>query len=508
VAGTPAGFDVVIIGAGIAGLTAARRAQVLGAKVGLIEKGGPNDANNTRRSGGAFHAANFDPRRHEPDQIYELIMRVTDQHARPDVARAWSRNVLRALTFLESEGGVFEHAGDREYTWNRNGPPPTVVEEIDASEPLWRGAANDRLLSRMTETFVEAGGTYREQTRAMALEVENGVVVGVWVEPRAGGPRELVRGAAVIMADGGFAANPALMRKYVTTRTYTVLCSDLETGDCLQMATSIGAKAVDLDACYQWVVLRDRVTNPRLAHPPTPTWIINAAMVVDGNGDRFIDEAQQTPPSSQDPHGYPHNQWSDKRMSGALAKNSAPGDAWIIFDDSVWQTEGRKISTADPTMPQFSHPMRTPLNPILVEHGGTLLSADSIAALAAQAGVPAERLERSVETFNGYCRDGAPIDPPRTGRPRPVAEPPFHAIPIVPGIFFTQGGVLVNGAGQALGDDEQPIPGLYAAGGTMGGLMGGPRQGYAGGWSEASTFGLLAAEHAVAQVSSRAAVVG
>jgi fumarate reductase flavoprotein subunit len=122
--------------------------------------------------------------------------------------------------------------------------------------------------------------------------------------------------------------------------------------------------------------------------------------------------------------------------------------------------------------------------------------------LARQAGLPADRLERSVEAFNRYCRDGAPIDPPRTGRPRPVAELPLHAIPIVPGIFFTQGGVLVNGSGQVLNEQEEPIVGLYAAGGTMGGLMGGPRQGYAGGWSEASTFGMLSAEHAVASVGA------
>jgi fumarate reductase flavoprotein subunit len=496
--------DVIVIGAGIAGLTAARRAQQLGATVVVVDKGGANDANNTRRSGGAFHAANYDPRRHTPDEMYEMIQRVTDGHARPDVARSWAENVLRALLFLESEGGVFDKVGNAEYTWNRNGPPPVVVEEFDIKEPRWRGAANDRLLTRLTNAFVDSGGTYRNETRAVALEMENGAVVGVQVEPRSGGPREIIRGRAAIMADGGFGANPELMRKYVTQHSYCVLCSDLETGDSLQMAMAIGAKAVELDACYQWVVLRDRLTNPRFQHPPSPTWVINAAMVVDGNGERFIDEAQQTPPSSQDPHGYPHNQWSDKRMSGALTKSAAPGDAWIIFDETVWQTAGRKTAAVDATMPEYSHPMRTPVNPVIVDNGGTFLSADSIAELARQAGLPADRLQTSVDAFNRYCRTGAAIEPPRTGRPQPVARPPFHAIPLIPGIFFTMGGVLVNGNGQALDEQERPIPGLYAAGGAMGGLMGGPRQGYAGGWAEASTFGMLAAEHAVASVGSQA----
>jgi fumarate reductase flavoprotein subunit len=72
------------------------------------------------------------------------------------------------------------------------------------------------------------------------------------------------------------------------------------------------------------------------------------------------------------------------------------------------------------------------------------------------------------------------------------------AIPIVAGITFTMGGLLVNPSAQVLDEAERPIPGLYAAGGTMGGLQGGPRIGVAGGWSEASTFALLAVEHVAA----------
>jgi fumarate reductase flavoprotein subunit len=121
-----------------------------------------------------------------------------------------------------------------------------------------------------------------------------------------------------------------------------------------------------------------------------------------------------------------------------------------------------------------------------------------MADLADQAGLPGRALERTVVAFNAFCRDGAPLTPHRSGHPRPIEQPPYHAIPLIPGIYFTMGGVLVNGHGQALDRQEQPIPGLYAAGGTMGGLQGGPHLGYTGGWSEASTFGILSAEHAMA----------
>jgi fumarate reductase flavoprotein subunit len=119
--------------------------------------------------------------------------------------------------------------------------------------------------------------------------------------------------------------------------------------------------------------------------------------------------------------------------------------------------------------------------------------------LATQAGLPPDRLQQTLDSFNSFCRDGTQIDPPRSARAKPVETPPFHAVPVIPGYFFTMGGVLVNGHGQVLDEQEQPIAGLYAAGGTMGGLMGGPRDGYAGGWCEAATFGTLSVEHAMSR---------
>jgi succinate dehydrogenase/fumarate reductase flavoprotein subunit len=75
-------------------------------------------------------------------------------------------------------------------------------------------------------------------------------------------------------------------------------------------------------------------------------------------------------------------------------------------------------------------------------------------------------------------------------------------VPLIAGVYFTMGGPLVSGRAEVLDENEQAIPGLYAAGGTMGGLMGGPKAGYAGGWAEASTFGLLAGENAMASVAA------
>jgi fumarate reductase flavoprotein subunit len=215
---------------------------------------------------------------------------------------------------------------------------------------------------------------------------------------------------------------------------------------------------------------------------PTPGQLVDSAMVVNGNGERVGDEA------------IGDDEWSiiEFRLANAVSKTDAPGDSWVIFDEEVWQQVGRD----DEFVRRNGNTTAMTLNPGYVEAGGTLLSAVSIADLARQAGMPAEKLDATVAAFNRYCADGTPIEPVRTQHPRPVVRPPFHAIPLCNGIYFTMGGVLVNGNAQVLDQSTEPIPGLYAAGGTMGGLMGGPRNGYAGGWSEAITFGLLAGEHA------------
>jgi fumarate reductase flavoprotein subunit len=74
--------------------------------------------------------------------------------------------------------------------------------------------------------------------------------------------------------------------------------------------------------------------------------------------------------------------------------------------------------------------------------------------------------------------------------------PPFRGIPVVAGVTFTLGGLRVDGSARVVDPSGAPIAGLYAAGGTMGGLHGGPRVGYAGGLLEAAVFGLLAGAHA------------
>jgi fumarate reductase flavoprotein subunit len=280
------------------------------------------------------------------------------------------------------------------------------------------------------------------------------------------------------MADGGFQANRELMARYVTSE-YLVDGSPLDTGDCLQMAVAIGAKTANMDVFYGHCRHRDALTNPRLSPHPAPAAAVEAGMVVDAGGHRIADEAGGT-----------------CLMAVEIAHSGSPGGCWLVFDDEVWNgpaAVGARRNVAE-----------LPLNPVLREEGATLAEAASIAELAKQAGLPPEALVSTVDEYNRALADhaGGSLKPPRTGLATPVRKAPFYAIPLIAGVYFAMGGVLVNGRTEVLDEQERPIPGLFAAGGTMAGLMGGPRAGYAGGWSEASTFGLLAGESAMAAAAA------
>jgi fumarate reductase flavoprotein subunit len=103
-------------------------------------------------------------------------------------------------------------------------------------------------------------------------------------------------------------------------------------------------------------------------------------------------------------------------------------------------------------------------------------------------GLPARQLEAAVAAHNA--------EPSRVA----LATPPFYAMPVVPGITFTMGGVKIGPACHVLDEMDRPIPGLFAAGGAAGGLHGGARGGYVGGLAVALTFGLLAAEAIAAHI--------
>ena len=234
------------------------------------------------------------------------------------------------------------------------------------------------------------------------------------------------------------------------------------------MAEAVGARLTGLDRFYGHIQCCEALSNDKLWPYPILDLLATAAIVVDRHGKRFADEGL-----------------GGVYMTNAIAALDEPDTAAVIFDDAIWNGTGREYIL--------------PPNPNAVEAGGTLISHPDLGSLAQALGLPATELQASVDAHNDFVQNGAAIAPPRSNRaaqPQPIVKPPFHALRVCAGITYTMGGVAIDGGARVLDLSDHPIPGLYAAGSTTGGLEGGGPAGYTGGLSKALTLGLLAGESA------------
>jgi len=454
--------DVLIVGAGLAGFTAAARASEQGAKVVLIDKsGGELGDGNILMASGSLRAGGKSPKAN-PAELYEFVM--SEGVAYPDLVRAWAATCGRAVDWLAGSGvKVVESAPGRIWL-DQSG-------EVSLA-PVYKKDVGTRALAQLKERFLKLGGRYLNRIEGHGLILENHRICGV--VGRKGGEEIEMRAGSTILSTGGFSANKEMVRQYIGSHAdqCKLRGSKQDTGDGLRMALELGAKAVNLKYFYGHLLSRKALVDDRFWPYPRLDSFVDEGMLVDRNGERFVDEGR-----------------GDVAVANELARTDDVTGAVLIFDQATW----------DAAMDDaFSNSVKTPApNPWLKDNEGELFQHDTIGGLARELGLDCSRLTRTLEQYNHALVSGAgselPI--PRTGKAK-LLRAPFYGLKVVPGITFTMGGVLVNGRCEALDRDEKPIPGLYAAGDTIGGLMGGYGGGYAGGLMQAVVTGILAGEHA------------
>jgi fumarate reductase flavoprotein subunit len=464
-------FDLIAIGGGLAGLVAALRGAELGLRTAVLEAGeGPDYLCSSRYAAGVFHVSYHDVKLAKPDLI-AAINQATGGEAVPQLVEAIAADCGRAVDWLSGQGAEFARGGP--ISWHRwvLAPPRAAV-----AGPDWRGRGPDRLVDRLAVRLAEYGGTLLLGTRAEELQMEAGRCVGVTV--RRGDSAVVYKAGAIVIADGGFPANPELFQRYIGPRPDRVLRRNAGTamGDGLRMALDAGAAATGLDRFYGHLLSRDAMTNEALSPYPQIDAVAAAAIVVSADSRRLFDEGE-----------------GGIAITNRLARLADPLCATVVCDAAIWEKAGRAA--------------QVPPNPQLESAGGTLYRADTVEGLARAAGLPPIGLADTVAGYNAAIAAGAigslaTVRSAKTGMPTAIAEPPFFAIPICPAITNTMGGIAIDGDARVLDLDGSPIPGLYAAGGATGGLEGGGAVGYVGGLIKASVFALRAAEHA--QRSARA----
>lgn len=467
-------YDVLVIGGGLAGLTAAARAAQLGLAVLVLERGEDERyACSSRYSGGLLHLA-FHNVTEPVDDLVRVIDAATHGHANAALARVFAANCARAVDWLREEGAKLVSVGKSAYQQHVFAPPRPITPGLD-----WRGHGPDLALLTLAGNIEKRGGRVFRGTAANALIVEHGRVCGV--EATHGGARVRYTARAVVLADGGFQADLEALRENISRSPEKVKQRSAATGvgDGLRMARAVGAAASELNAFYGHILSRDAFTNDRVWPYPQLDELGTAGIMVNAQGERFVDEGK-----------------GGVFCANAIARLDDPLCTHAVFDQAIWDGPGRNA--------------RIPANPNLEKVGATLHKADSLAALARTIGVAPENLEHTVRAYNEALGAGraSELKPPRTTRPitanlpivaMPVATPPYYAAPLCAGITYTLGGVLTDEHARVLREDGAPIAGLYAVGSTTGGLEGGKDVGYLGGLIKAAVFGLVAAEHLAAQ---------
>jgi len=454
--------DILIVGAGLAGFTAAVRAAETGAKVLLIDKSpGELGDGNVLMASGSLRAGGKSPRSN-PTELYEFVM--SEGIAYPDLVTAWAATCGRAIDWLAGCGvGLDEKQPGR--IW-------LDQESAISLAPVYKKDVGGRALAKLKQRFEQLGGRYMNGIEAVSLIREQERIDGV-AGKKQGETIEL-RSRATILSTGGFSANKEMVRQYIGA--YADQCklrgSKSCTGDGLRMALEVGAKAVNLKYFYGHLISRKALTDDRFWPYPRLDSFVDEGMLVDRNGNRFVDEGR-----------------GDVAVANELARSGDVTGAALIFDFATWDAAKDDV---------FSKSVKTPApNPWLMDNEGDIFHHETIEGLAQKIGVGAGNLAKTVDQYNRAVESSNPssLAVPRTGKPK-LLRPPYYGLKVVPGITFTMGGVLVNGRCEALNLDDKPIGGLYAAGDTIGGLMGGYRGGYTGGLMQAVVTGILAGENA------------
>ena len=496
---TKGSADLIIVGAGGAGLSAAVTAKDLGVKNVLVLEKMPVIGGNTLRCASAFNAADPDRQKALPmtETLKEAVVKaisekpVSEEHAKlmadvkakyeaylksgsktlfdcPEwhalqtynggdkvgqipLIRQYSNNVLDTLHWMQSKGSpvmdrVSQGAGA---LWQR-------THQLDAPAGLG-------LIDPLYQSAVKQGVNFKLGMRVQDLILnDKGRVIGVTATDKVGNKYEFTSKDGVILATGGYSQNKEMRRKSAPHLTPEMVSTNQPgaTGDGIVIATRHGADPTGMN--YVQVYPLATPGTGALQGRARKMSGLDDVIDVNKNGERFVKE-------------------DARRDEFVAAIKKQPGGVVYDINDS---------SIVKP-LNSFNEDVET-----LVSIG-RIYKADSLADLAKQLGMPADKLEATVAEFNKMVE--AKNDP-KFGRKlfdRPIVKPPFYATPRAPSIHHTMGGLQISTNAQVLDKNGKPIPGLYAAGEVTGGIHGSNRLG-GNATADVLTFGRIAAKSAVA----------
>jgi len=459
--------DVVVVGGGNAAMCAALSAREAGARVLVLEK-----APEAWRGGNGFFTAggfrfafkSFDELRgligdlsdqeaaqmevdpYTEDNFYDDLMRVTEDCADPDLALLLVRESQPTVRWMKERGVRWIPMFGRQ------------AYKVGGKFRFWGGLVLEAvgggpgLIDMEYASAARAGIDVRFETKATRLLTDDrGRVTGVMVRTPAGS--ETIAARAVVLASGGFEANPEMRTRYLgpNWELARVRGTPYNTGDGIRMALDIGAlpwghwsgcHSVQWDLNAPWH--GDRKVGDNFQKHSYPL-----GLIVNLRGERFVDEGA-------DFRNYTYVKY------GRAVLGQPRRTAFQIFDQKVVDILREEYRIREVTKAE----------------------AATVEELARKLEIDVAGFARTVREFNAAVAKDVPfnpavkdgkgtrgVTPPKSNWAQPLDTPPYVGYAVTTGITFTFGGLKITERGEVIDCEQRPIPGLFAAGELVGGLF-------------------------------------
>ncbi|MCE5173602.1 flavocytochrome c [Paenibacillus profundus] len=415
-------YDIVIVGAGGAGMTAALEAKAAGMNPVILEKM-PVAGGNTSKASSGMNASETKFQKEQGisdnnDLFYEETLKGGHNTNNTDMLHFFVDNSAKAIEWLDSIGITLNNI--------------TItggMSEKRTHRPKDGSAVGQYLVTGLLKNVQEKSIPIFVNANVKEITKQDGKANGVKVVFGQNGEKTIAAKSVVITA-GGFGANMDIISKvrpdlegYVTTNQKG------STGDGIKMIEKMGGNTVDMEQIQVHPTVQQE--NSYLIGEAVRG---EGAILITSKGKRFINEM-----AARD------------SVTAAITKLPEK-NAFLVFDSGV--------KSRSKAVEQY-------------EKMGFVKTKDTIKALAEEIGVPADQLQKTLDTWNSAVKNKKDAEFGRkTGMDHDLTAAPYYAIKIGPGIHYTMGGVRINTNTEVLDKDGKPIPGLFAAGEVTGGLHG------------------------------------
>lgn len=446
---TTLAYDVIVIGAGGAGMTAAIAAKQAGAlNVLILEKMGVVGGNTVRATAGMNAAeTKYQAEKGIADTVNLMIedtMKGGKEINDKALVETLAKNSASAVEWVESIGGDLSDVGIMGGASVERTHRPTGGAKVGSM-------LVDTLFAKVQELDIPV---YMNSKATAIVVDETGAISAVDYEQ--GGQSLRAYANSVIIATGGYGANIDMVVKYVPTLAgFGTTNHNGATGDGITMAVALGAATVDMDQ-----IQTHPTVNPSNSTMYTEAVRGNGGILVNKAGNRFTNELGTR----------------DVVSKAILEQEDAI--SYLFFDQTVRES----LSAIESYI-----------------KGGIITEAATLEEMAEKLQMP--NLVESIAKYNGFVESGVDEDFGRENMKTALNNGPFYAGLALPAVHHTMGGLKINTSAEVLNAEGNAIPGLYAAGEVVGGVHGANRLG-GNAVADIVVFGRIAADSAVAYLNT------